>query len=267
MQTHTKDPIAISEGKKTVIAEQFRALRTNLAFMGLNEDQKTLLVTSSISGEGKSFIAMNLAMSLTLNDKKVALMEMDLRKPKLSKYFGLSRDPGITNYLIGKATIGEIIKTTEYPNLYVVSSGPIPPNPTELISSEKFKEMVGILKEKFDYLIIDSTPIGLVTDSQLLGPYADTTIYIVRHNLTPKVYLRLINDLYLQKKFKNMSIVFNGLKRRGFSFLSYGYSYGYGYGSGYGDDGNGYYSGDDGNKGWRNGWGLLWKLKKFFRKK
>jgi capsular exopolysaccharide synthesis family protein len=267
IQTQTKDPIAISEGKKTVVAEQFRALRTNLSFMGLNENQKTLLVTSSISGEGKSFISMNLAMSLTLNGKKVALMEMDLRKPKLSKYFGVSRDPGITNYLIGKATIDEIIKTTEYPNLYVVSSGPIPPNPTELISSEKFKEMIGILKEKFDYLIIDSTPIGLVTDSQLLGPYADTTMYIVRHNLTPKVYLRLINDLYQQKKFNNMSIVFNGLKRRGFSFLNYGYSYGYGYGSGYGVDGNGYYSSGDGNNGWRNGWGLLRKAKKFFKKK
>jgi hypothetical protein len=125
--------------------------------------------------------------------------------------------------------------------------------------------MIGILKGKFDYLIIDSTPIGLVTDSQLLGPYADTTMYIVRHNLTPKVYLRLINDLYQHKKFNNMSIVFNGLKRRGFSFLNYGYSYGYG--SGYGVDGNGYYSSDNGNNGWRNGWGLLWKAKKFFKKR
>ena len=123
-------------------------MRTNLAFMGLNENKKTLLVTSSISGEGKSFIAMNLAMSLTLTGKKVALMEMDLRKPKLSKYFGISKDPGISNYLIGKAGIDEIIKTTEYPNLFVVSSGPIPPNPTELISSEKFIEMMGLLKER-----------------------------------------------------------------------------------------------------------------------
>src|SRR6185436_4622881 len=146
MQAHSKDLIAISEGKKTVIAEQFRALRTNLAFMGLNENQKTLLITSSISGEGKSFTCLNLAMSLTLNGKKVALMEIDLRKPKLSKYLGISRDPGITNYLIGKASIDDIIKTTEYPNLFVVSAGPIPPNPTELISSEKFKEMLELLK-------------------------------------------------------------------------------------------------------------------------
>lgn len=271
MQTYTKDLtkdlIVISEGKKSVIAEQFRALRTNLAFMGLNENQKTLLLTSSISGEGKSFIAMNLAMSLTLTGKKVALMEMDLRKPKLSKYFGVSKDRGITNYLIGKAGIDDIIKTTEYSNLFIVSAGPIPPNPTELIAAEKFREMMGLLKEKFDYLIIDSTPIGLVTDSQLLAAYADTTMYIVRHNLTPKVFLRLIDDLYQQKKFKNMSIVFNGLKRRGFSFLNYGYSYGYGYGSGYDGDGNGYYTNDDERKDWRNGWGLLRKVKKLFKKK
>ena len=111
MQTQTKDTIAISEGKRTIIAEQFRSLRTNLAFMGLNEAQKTLLVTSSISGEGKSFIALNLAMSITLTGKRVALMEMDLRKPKLSKYLGIKRDPGISNYLINKATIEDIIKS------------------------------------------------------------------------------------------------------------------------------------------------------------
>ena len=271
MLTHSKDPIAIADGKKSVIAEQFRALRTNLAFMGLNENQKSLLVTSSISGEGKSFIAMNLALSLTLTGKKVGLMEMDLRKPKLSKYFGVPRDPGISNYLIGKVGIDEIIKTTEYPNLFVVSAGHIPPNPTELIGTVKFKEMMGLLKEKFDYVIIDSTPIGLVTDSQLLAVFADSTIYIVRHDLTPKVFLRLIDDLYKQKKFNNMSIVFNGLKRRGFSFLNYGYGYsygyGYGYGSGYGGDGYGYYTSDEKNKSWRNGWGVMGKVRKFFKKK
>jgi tyrosine-protein kinase Etk/Wzc len=267
MQTHTKDPIAITEGKKSVIAEQFRALRTNLAFMGLNENQKTLLVTSSISGEGKSFVALNLAMSLTLTDKKVALMEMDLRKPKLSRNLGVARDPGITSYLIGKAAIDEIIKTTEYPNLYIVSAGPIPPNPTELIGGEKFKEMMALLKGKFDYLIIDSTPIGLVTDSQLLAGFADTTIYIVRHNLTPKVFLRMIDDLHQQKKFNNMSIVFNGVRRRGFSFLNYGYgySYGYGYGTGYGGYGSGYYTSDEKYRGWRNGWGIIRKVRKFFK--
>ena len=269
MQTKTKETIAISEGKRTIIAEQFRSLRTNLAFMGLNEKQKTLLVTSSISGEGKSFIALNLAMSITLTGKRVALLEMDLRKPKLSKYLGIKRDPGISSYLINKANIEEIIKVTPYPNLFVVSAGPIPPNPTELIGSAIFRVMMEELKERFDYVIIDSAPIGPVTDSQLLGEYADTTVYVVRHALTPKVFLRMIDDLYLQKKFPNMSIVFNGLKRRGFSIISYGYgyaSYGYGYGYGYGSDGYGYYSVDDQKPGWRNGWGVLRKVRRLFRK-
>lgn len=269
-QTDTKESIAISEGKRTIIAEQFRSLRTNLAFMGLNEEQKTLLVTSSISGEGKSFIALNLAMSITLTGKKVALMEMDLRKPKLSLYLGVNRDPGISSYLIGRSTIDEIIKETRYKDLYIVSAGPIPPNPTELIGGKKFAEMMELLKGRFDYVIIDSAPIGPVTDSQLLGVFANTTVYVVRHGLTPKVFLRMIDDLYKQKKFPNMSIVFNGLKRRGFSFLSYGYgygSYGYGYGYGYGSDGYGYYTSDKRRDSWKNGWGIFRVIKKLFKRR
>lgn len=268
IQTGNKDTIAISEGKRTIIAEQFRSLRTNLAFMGLNEDQKTLLVTSSISGEGKSFIALNLAMSITLTGKKVALMEVDLRKPKISKYLGINRDPGISNYLINKATIENIIKPTQYPNLFIISAGPIPPNPTELISAPKFAEMMEELKARFDYVIIDSAPIGPVTDSQLLAKYANTTIYVVRHNLTPKVFLRMIDDLYRQQKFNNMSVVFNGLRQRGFSFLSYGYgyaSYGYGYGYGYGasGDGYGYYTQEE-NKSFIGR--IVSRIKKLFKK-
>jgi len=267
-QTDTKDTIAISEGKRTIIAEQFRSLRTNLAYMGLNEENKVLLVTSSISGEGKSFIALNLAMSITLNGKKVALMELDMRKPKLSRYLGIERDPGISSYLINKADIDSIIKTTRYPNLFVVSAGPIPPNPTELISSPKFSDMMEKLKARFDYIIMDSAPIGPVTDSQLLSGYANTTIYVVRHALTPKVMLRMIDDLYQQKKFNNMALVFNGLKKRGVSVFSYGYgygSYGYGYGYGYGSDGYGYYTSDEHHNNWKNGWGVFRKLRKMFR--
>ena len=272
MYSKSTDAIAISEGKRTIIAEQFRSLRTNLAFMGMNEEHKSLLVTSSISGEGKSFIALNLAMSFTLTGKKVGLMEMDLRKPKLSKYLGIKRDPGITNFLIGKATVEEIIKTTIYPNLFVISAGPIPPNPTELILSAKFGEMMALLKEKFDYIIIDSAPIGPVTDSQLINKYADTTLFVVRHAHTPKVFLRMIDDLYKQEKFTNMALIFNGLKPRGSSLTGgygYGYgSYGYGYGYGYGgsSDGYGYYTVEDSKDSWRNGWGVMKKLKGMFRK-
>ena len=272
MYSRTPDTIAISEGKRTIIAEQFRSLRTNLAFMGINEEHKTLLVTSSISGEGKSFIALNLAMSFTLTGKRVGLMEMDLRKPKLSKYLGINRDPGITNYLIGKATIDNIIKETKYPNLFVISAGPIPPNPTELILGDKFAEMMALLKDKFDYIIIDSAPIGPVTDSQLISSYANATLYVVRHAHTPKVFLRMIDDLYKQEKFKNMALIFNGLKARGSSLLGGGYgygygSYGYGYGYGYGGgNGYGYYTKEESKPGWRNGWGIWRRVKRSLKK-
>jgi capsular exopolysaccharide synthesis family protein len=259
--TPVKDTIAIADGKRTIIAEQLRSLRTNLSFMGLNEENKTLLVTSSISGEGKSFIALNLAMSITLTGKRVALLEMDLRKPKLSKYLNISRDPGITNYLIGKVSINDIIKTTNYPNFYVVSAGPVPPNPTELITSENFGRMMQELKEQFDYVIIDSAPIGPVTDSLLLGKYAQTTLFVVRHGHTPKIFLKMIDELYKQKKFNNMCLLFNGLKRRGLLSSNYGYGY---TGYGYGYTGYGYYINDKQKPGWKNGWGIVGYVKGLF---
>jgi capsular exopolysaccharide synthesis family protein len=265
VQTATKEPIAINDGKRTIIAEQLRSLRTNLAFMGLNEENKTLLVTSSISGEGKSFIATNLAMSLTLNSKKVALVEMDLRKPKLSKQLNVERDPGITSYLINKVGIADIIKPTAYPNLFVVSAGPIPPNPTELVNSPKFEEMMNELKALFDFVIIDSAPIGPVTDSQLLNKYASTTVFVIRHSLTPKVFLRMIDELHQQKKFNNMCLVFNGIKRRGILYNSYGYGY-TGYGYGYAGYGYGYYVMDKEKPSWRNLWGITNRIKNLFRK-
>src|SRR5690606_27762049 len=140
VQVPGKDSIVIRDGKRTVIAEQFRSIRTNLAFVGLNESTKTLLITSSVSGEGKSFVAINLAISFTLTGKRVALMEMDLRKPKLSKILKVKKTPGISSYLVGKAPIEDIMKETDIPGLFIISAGLIPPNPTELISSEKFGE-------------------------------------------------------------------------------------------------------------------------------
>lgn len=241
IQVTSKDPIVILDGKRTVIAEQIRTIRTNLNFMGLNEENKTTLITSSISGEGKSFVAINLAISFTLTGKKVALLELDLRKPKLSKLLKVIKDPGITSYLVSKASIEDIIKETFIKDLYLISAGPIPPNPTELISSPKFKEMLEELGKRFDYIIMDTAPVGPVTDAQLLTKFAGTTIFVVRHNHTPKVFLQMIDDLHKQKKFTNMCIIFNGVKRRGISFSNYGYGgygYGYGYGGGYG---GGYY--------------------------
>ncbi|MGI8581145.1 MAG: GumC family protein [Chitinophagaceae bacterium] len=254
MQVETKNPIVILEGKRTAIAEQFRSLRTNLGFMALSEDAKTTLITSNISGEGKSFISINLAISYTITDKKVALLELDLRKPRLSKLLNVERDPGISNYLVGKIPLEGIIKKTSINNLYVISAGAIPPNPSELILSNKFKDLMAELKGMFDILVIDSAPIGPVSDSLLLKDYADTTMFVVRHNRTPKISLKQIENLSQQKMFKNICIVFNGLKRRGIGG-AYGYgSYGYGYSNyGYGSDGNGggYYD-EEGKKSFFN---------------
>ncbi len=278
IQTGEKNNIAIQEGKRTVVAEQFRALRTNLSFMGLSEKRKTILVTSSISGEGKSFVATNLALSITLTGKKVALLEMDLRKPKLSKELNIKRDPGISGYLIGKSTLDEIIKPTAFENLFLVTAGPIPPNPTELIGKDTFETMMQEIGKRFDYVIIDSAPIGPVTDSQLLNKYADITCYVVRHDKTPTVFIKLLDTLHRDGKFSNMCVIFNGVKPRGSAILNYGFGgygngygygfgYGYGYGYGYGSEAEGYYTADGELPGYKNIFGFLTFVKKIFKKR
>jgi tyrosine-protein kinase Etk/Wzc len=227
-----KDPLVMSNNSRTAVAEQFRALRTALSYIGLNGDRKTLLVTSSISGEGKSFISVNLATSLSLAKKKVALLEFDLRKPMISKMLGMRVDPGISNYLVGKASLSAILqKVGDNECLYLLSAGIMPPNPSELILNGQLEHLLRELKERFDYIIIDSAPVGLVTDARLIAPYCDATLYVVRHQRTPKHYLKLVEELYQNRELGKLNIVFNGIKRQGVA--------GYGYGSGYGDV-NGY---------------------------
>ncbi len=239
-QINSDNPVVIREGKRTAVAEQFRALRTNLTFMGLTEKTNTILVTSSSSGEGKSFTAVNLAVSFTLIGKKVALLELDLRKPKVSKLLEIRNDVGISNYLVNQATITDIIKPTEIKDLFVLSSGVIPPNPAELLLKDRFKQMMAEVKERFDYVILDSAPVGPVADSFLLKDFADATVFIVRQDKTQKSSLKLIEELNSKKKFKNLCLVFNGLKKRGFTYGGSTYGGGYAYG-----DGDGYYVNED----------------------
>lgn len=234
------NPVVVGEGKRTLIAEQFRELRTNINFItaGATDKCKTILMTSSIPKEGKSFVAINTAISLSLTGDKVVLLEFDLRKPKISKPLGIVSSPGISNFLVGNASVSEIVKShASIKNLSVVPAGPIPPNPAELMSSAKLTELINKLKEEFDFIIIDSPPIAAVTDAKILSPFADAIIYIIRHNYTNNVFLNLLNDVNQKKGLKNINIVFNGIKHKkilGYGYSTYGYGYGYGYSYGYG---------------------------------
>lgn len=236
----------VVENSRNVVAEQFRILRSNLQFiLPTANDGKatTILVTSSISGEGKSFISLNLAAVLALTEKKVALLEFDLRKLKGINLDEIedNNDRGITNFLIGQTNdINSICKTLKkHPNLHLYNTGPIPPNPAELIINSRMEMFFNILKDKYDYIVLDSAPVGLVSDSFALSKYADVDLYVIRQRYTLKKQLDFINDLHNEEKLKNMAIVVNDVNLAGrYGYYGYGYGYGYGYmyryGMGYG---------------------------------
>jgi capsular exopolysaccharide synthesis family protein len=226
--------IVVRKDSKTVLAEQFRALRTNLQFLLTNETQKTIMITSSMSGEGKSFISANIAASIALSGKKVVLMELDLRKPKLSENLHLQNKVGFSNYIIGQAELDTIISPSGvFDNLFVVSSGPIPPNPAELFLLPKMQQLFDELYKRFDIIMIDTAPVGLVTDAQLLSKYADTVMYVLRQNYTYRQQLKSANNLYKAGKLPHMGFIINDSKmNRGSEF-----AYGYGNSSGYFEQG------------------------------
>lgn len=220
---------------RSFISEQFRTLRTNLQYVNTNKGGKgtIILLTSSTSGEGKSFVTINLAASLAALGKKVAILELDLRKPKLSSYLGENRDQGISNYLVGTTNETDIIKKTKVNNLFLVSSGPIPPNPAELLSNGRIETLLKVYRETFDYVMIDTPPIGLVTDATILSPYIDVCFYLVRHEVSQKQNLNILIDLKKFEKFKSLNVIFNGVNYKNSQEYRYGYGYGYGYGKGY----------------------------------
>ncbi|CAL1519264.1 polysaccharide biosynthesis tyrosine autokinase [Chitinophaga sp. MM2321] len=226
-----KHAVAVQREGGTQVAEQFRAMRTNLQFILSGKNEKVVLLTSSMSGEGKSFVAVNLAAVLAYSGKKVVLMEMDLRKPKISEALGLRNHTGFSSYAIGKATIGDIIQSSNiHENCKIISSGPIPPNPAELLLLESTELLFSELRQHFDYIIIDTAPVGLVTDAQLLGRFADATLYLVRQGYTFKQQLGISKDLYLTRKMPKINLVINDVKAtRSSGYGSYGYGYGYGY--------------------------------------
>ncbi|MDO9038456.1 MAG: polysaccharide biosynthesis tyrosine autokinase [Lutibacter sp.] len=236
----TDSNLAVFNKPKSGVAESFRALRSNIQFLftrSTKDKCKTIIVTSSVSGEGKTFVSINMATVFALGGKKTILVGLDLRKPKIFENFEVSNEKGVVNFLIGEENMEAIIQKTKIPNLDVIIAGPIPPNPSELLISSATEELLSSLKENYDYIILDTPPIGLVSDAVELLKYADSTLYIVRQNYSQTGMLKMINEKYIKEEITNISIILNDFTMK----LRYGgYGNGYGYGYGYGKYANGY---------------------------
>lgn len=228
----TSSPIVIEKGTRSFVAEEFRKLRISLSFLGIDSSHKKILLTSSISGEGKSFIAANLAVSLSLTGKKVVLVDLDLNNPSLSKILNVNCEDGITEFLNGEKEANEVVnKIDKHENLYFISAGSLPENPTELLANGKVKYMIDYLESNFDMVIIDTSPAVLVTDAYILSGMCDATLYVIRHNYTPKMLIKRIDENNQINPMHNPAIVFNGVKTRGVFKNNYGYGYDYVYGN------------------------------------
>ena len=247
-----KGSIAVFENQNNLMSETFRGIRTNLQFL-LEEGQKVIMVTSTVSGEGKSFVSSNTAISLSLLGKKVVIVGLDIRKPGLNKVFNLStKEQGITQFLTDpKRKIMDLVQPSDVnPNLFILPGGAVPPNPTELLARKGLETAIEQLKQHFDYVIMDTAPIGMVTDTQLIARVADLTMYVCRADYTRKSEFSLVNEFATANKLPRINIAINGLdlnkKKYGYYYgygkygKYYGYGRRYGYGYGYGEhDSNG----------------------------
>lgn len=226
--------IAVFENQNNLMSETFRNVRTNLQFM-LENGKNVILVTSTISGEGKSFISANLAISLSLLGKKVVIVGLDIRKPGLNKVFNIpKKEHGITQYLTNTtANLMDFVQPSDInKNLFILPGGTVPPNPTELLARGGLEKAIETLKANFDYVILDTAPVGMVTDTLLIGRVADLSVYVCRADYTHKAEFTLINELAENNKLPNLCIAVNGLD---LNSRKYGYYYGYGkYGKYYG---------------------------------
>jgi len=222
----TRETLVVTDKSRSLVAELFRHNRANLQLATLGQDNKVILVTSSMAGEGKTFFSLNLASSLALAGKKVVVLDFDLRKSGLTQNLGIPNEKGISNYLASEvSTIDDIIVSLQtVSGLYAIGSGPIPYNPAELILSPKVSEMIEELRERFDHIVLDTSPVGQVADALSLSPYIDSTIYLMRYNYTFKEQINIIEDIYKNNKLKNLMMVMNDAKK----LKGYG-SYGYGY--------------------------------------
>ena len=241
-----KDSIPISQllvdkKPKSLIAESLRSIRSNLEFLSTTEGSKMLAITSTISGEGKTFVAMNLAGIIAFSEKKVIILDLDMRKPKIHVGFGVPNDKGMSTILINRNTIEECIYQSSLVNLDFITAGPVPPNPSELIISARMLEVVNELKTKYDLIVIDNPPVGLVTDGIRIIKMADYPVYVFRENYSKRNFVQNVRKLIRDNNIKNLSIILNSvdIKRSGYGYsgvYDYDYGYGYGYGFGYYDE-------------------------------
>ena len=259
VETNSKDPLVVINSPKSPIAESFRSVRTNIEYITQGKPKSVILVTGDSQSVGKTFNSINTASIYALYGKKTVLLGFDMRKPKLFQEFGLNNNIGLSTYLSNKDTLDEVIQASgKIPNLDIITSGPIPPNPAELIASDKCNELFDKLKEIYDYIIIDTPPLGLVTDAFLLMRHSDVNLYIVRQGVTNKnIFGSIIKDV--ESRDIKVNIILNGIKQEGgygyhYGSYKYGYSYAYSYGYGrYGKHdgsyyGSGYYGEESGDK-------------------
>ncbi|MEO6316837.1 MAG: polysaccharide biosynthesis tyrosine autokinase [Chitinophagaceae bacterium] len=224
----SKEALVIRDGVTSVTAEQFRRLRASLGFVGIGNTKKKILVTSTIPGDGKSFIAANLGLSLALAGKKVVLVEADLHYPSLSKKLGAKEEKGLSDYLSGDyPPAGIVRKTSINNNLFLIPAGALPNNPSELLMNGKMETLLQYLDSNYDFVLVDTAPVGAISDAYTLSPLCDATLYIIRHEHTPKTAVERLDRNNQVNGLKNTALIFNGVRTRGFGKDSFGNNYKY----------------------------------------
>lgn len=240
--------LIVSERPKSGVAESFRAMRSNLNYFTGNKTKQVFMVTSSISGEGKTFTTINLATVFALSGRKTLIVGADMRRPKIFEDFNCTNQYGLSTFLSGLSEFEQVVQKTGIDNLHLVSGGPVPPNPSELLLTDKFELFIKRALEEFEYVLIDTPPLALVTDAFVMSKFANHTVFVMRQNYSPVEFVKSIHEYYQSGKLKNMSILLNDIYKSGLGYgygQGYAYNYGYSYGYGYGSkkkDGNGYYS-------------------------
>lgn len=232
--------IVVNESSKSRLAEAIRNIRTNMSF--INKESKLIAVSSSISGEGKTFVILNLAGLIAASSKKTLIIDLDLRKPKIHHGFKVSNELGMSNYISGLATFEEVIQHSSIANLDFITAGLIPPNPSELIQSENFKNILASMKEKYDVILIDNPPVGIVSDGTHLLAQADIPIYVFKANYSKRIFAERVDELFKVQKLKSLNVILNGVEANQSIYgYGYGYEFGYSHSSYYSDEESGFF--------------------------